>query len=164
MSPEPRTFSLVRVVREWSAYSAIGVFVLYLCGYLALRFHLTALGIVTDLTVLDERYLFVGAKFFVFFASCIPYLVLIILALWGLIGVARRLAPFIWKSTQNLFNRPQPLLWAAVTIAILAIRFFMTPCFAIHDLPFQCALPGPQWLRNLLHFQDDIDLTWFFIG
>ena len=40
---------------SWAAYTAVGSFVLYVLGYLALRFHLTALGIGTDLAVLDER-------------------------------------------------------------------------------------------------------------
>ena len=47
----------------WTAYTALGSFTVYLLGYLTLRFHLTALGVGTDLAVLDERYLFAGAKF-----------------------------------------------------------------------------------------------------
>ena len=51
---------------DWAAYAALGSFALYLPGYLSLRFHLTALGIGTDLAVLDERYLFAGAKSLVY--------------------------------------------------------------------------------------------------
>jgi len=53
----------------WTKYSVIASFVLYLVGYLALRFHLTAIGIGTDLAVLDERYLFTGARFFLYLLS-----------------------------------------------------------------------------------------------
>ena len=56
----------------WTAYTALGSFTLYLLGYLTLRFHLTALGISTDLAVLDERYLFAGAKFLVYLVSSKP--------------------------------------------------------------------------------------------
>jgi hypothetical protein len=57
---------------DWTAYAALGSFVLYLLGYLTLRFHLTALGIGSDLSVLDERYLFAGAKFLVYLVSPSP--------------------------------------------------------------------------------------------
>ena len=48
---------------DWSKYTVVGSFLLYVVGYLALRFHLTAIGVGTDLAVLDERYLFTGANF-----------------------------------------------------------------------------------------------------
>ena len=41
---------------NWTTYTVVGSFLLYVVGYLALRFHLTAIGIGTDLAVLDERY------------------------------------------------------------------------------------------------------------
>src|SRR6478672_5180372 len=66
---------------SWASISALGSFVLYLFGYLALRFHLTTLGIGTDLAVLDERYLFTGAKFLVYLAATIPIIVLLALVL-----------------------------------------------------------------------------------
>ena len=66
---------------NWATYSAIGSFALYLLGYLALRFHLTVLGIGTDLAVLDERYLFAGAKFLVYLVMSVPIVVLVALVL-----------------------------------------------------------------------------------
>ena len=62
---------------SWTAYMAVGSFVLYVLGYLALRFHLTALGIGTDLAVLDERYLFTGARFLVYVAASMTSAVLL---------------------------------------------------------------------------------------
>src|SRR5437867_13076463 len=64
---------------SWTAYTAVGSFVLYVLGYLALRFHLTAIGVSTDLAVLDERYLFTGARFLVYLVSAVPILVLVAL-------------------------------------------------------------------------------------
>ncbi len=42
---------------SWTAYSAMGAFVLYVLGYLIVRFHLMVLGVGAgaDLYVLDER-------------------------------------------------------------------------------------------------------------
>ena len=37
---------------DWTKYTVVGSFLLYVLGYLALRFHLTAIGIGTDLAVL----------------------------------------------------------------------------------------------------------------
>lgn len=48
---------LINKIKElsgsWSAFTVLGSFVLYVFGYLSLRFHLTALGAGTDLAVLD---------------------------------------------------------------------------------------------------------------
>ena len=57
---------------NWAVYSALGSFALYLLGYLSLRFHLTVLGVGTDLAVLDERYLFAGTRFLVYVVSSVP--------------------------------------------------------------------------------------------
>ena len=57
---------------NWTKYSVVGSFVLYVFGYLAVRFHLTAIGVGTDLAVLDERYLFAGARFLVYLVSSVP--------------------------------------------------------------------------------------------
>ena len=54
---------LQSVGAHWASWSLIGTFVLYVLGYLTVRFHLTVLGVGTDLGILDERYLFAGAKF-----------------------------------------------------------------------------------------------------
>ena len=67
---------------SWAVISALGSFVLYLAGYLSLRFHLTVLGIGTDLNVFDERYLFSGAKFLIYLTTTLPICVLLLLVLF----------------------------------------------------------------------------------
>ena len=62
---------------DWGKYTLVGSFLLYVVGYLTLRFHLTAIGIGTDLAVLDERYLFTGARFLVYLVSAVPSIVLL---------------------------------------------------------------------------------------
>lgn len=62
---------------NWASFVALGSFAIYVLGYLVVRFHLTVFGVGTDLAVLDERYLFAGAKFLVYLFSTIPILVLV---------------------------------------------------------------------------------------
>src|SRR5215831_12986441 len=69
------------VAGSWAAYIAMGSFGLYFLGYLSLRFHLTALGIATDLAVFDERYLFAGARFLVYLVASLPNVLLLVLVL-----------------------------------------------------------------------------------
>ncbi|HEX4947971.1 MAG TPA: hypothetical protein VFZ34_14965, partial [Blastocatellia bacterium] len=73
VSSEKATASLTAQLKEfagsWAKYSALGSFALYVVGYLALRFHLTVLGVGTDLAVLDERYVFTGARFLIYTVS-----------------------------------------------------------------------------------------------
>lgn len=71
--------TLSALAGNWAVYVALGSFIIYLLGYLVVRFHLTVFGIGTDLAVLDERYLFAGAKFLVYLLSVIPILIFIIL-------------------------------------------------------------------------------------
>ncbi|HEX9734323.1 MAG TPA: hypothetical protein VGG06_20315, partial [Thermoanaerobaculia bacterium] len=47
----------------WTAALAAALALLYVAGYLSLRFQLDALGVAADLNVVDERYLFEGAHF-----------------------------------------------------------------------------------------------------
>ena len=56
----------------WPALMVMGSFVLYVLGYLSVRFNLTVLGIGTDLAVVDERYIFAGAKFVVYLLATLP--------------------------------------------------------------------------------------------
>ena len=78
---------------NWSKYTIVGTFLLYVVGYLTLRFHLTAIGIGTDLAVLDERYLFTGARFLVYLVSAVPNIVLLALPFAALAWVVHRLTP-----------------------------------------------------------------------
>src|SRR4029450_3952705 len=81
------------LVGDWTKYTVVGSFLLYVAGYLALRFHLTAIGIGTDLAVLDERYLFTGARFLVYLVSAVPNILLVALPFAALGWVAERMLP-----------------------------------------------------------------------
>src|SRR5439155_26086720 len=61
---------------KWGVFTTVASFGSYVLGYLAIRFQLTALGMGTDLELLDERYFVEGAKFLVYLVSTIPIVVL----------------------------------------------------------------------------------------
>lgn len=138
---------------SWPSYAALGSFALYLFGYLSLRFHLTALGVATDLNVVDERYLFTGARFLVFLVSTIPILVLVLgplaLLAYSIFRLARR------KLTGSRLLRPNALCIAGIILAVIFIQFFMRQCFFLSNVLMACELPGPEWLRALLLQKDD---------
>jgi hypothetical protein len=72
-----------------TAFTALGSFALYFLGYLVLRFQLSAWGVATDLSVLDERYLFAGARFLVYLVSTLANVLLLgapLLLIWWLLN------------------------------------------------------------------------------
>ena len=164
MTPAAPEASIAGKVKDFSAYAGVGTFLLYLFGYLALRFHITALGIVTDLGLLDERYFFAGARFVVFLAFCLPIVTMIgVPAVLLAKLVSNRLRPAWKKRMASEFRRPAVLLWISVVLALIVIQARMTVCLYMLDLPLAARLPGPPWLDELLTQHDNIYLTFFFI-
>lgn len=148
---------------DWTKYSVVGSFVLYVLGYLALRFHLTAIGVGTDLSVLDERYLFTGARFAVYLVAAVPSILLVAAPLavvaWGISevpGVRRALVRW-WLAAPAAFGL------FAIVFAVVAIQFVMRQCFVIANLLLAPALPAqPAWLVGLL--LDDGLMPLYFSG
>jgi len=149
---------------DWTKYSVIASFVLYLVGYLALRFHLTAIGIGTDLAVLDERYLFTGARFFVYLVATVPALVLVALPFAALAWILHRFAPARLRAavcTQIL--RPSRLLLLGIIFAVTMIQFVMRQCFLLSDLLLARTLPHePAWLVSIL-FNETVAPLYFSV-
>jgi len=134
----------------WSQYTVVGSFVLYVLGYLVLRFHLTALGLATDLTIVDERYLFTGARFLVYLAATVPVSLVIAYAVWQLWRLlpARVAAVFLTPTFSIIFS-------------VLMIQLVMRQCFLIGNLLLAGDLSRmPSWLVSLLI--DDTYLLLFF--
>jgi hypothetical protein len=148
--------SLKEFAGSWASYSALGSFALYVIGYLALRFHLTVLGVGTDLAVLDERYLFTGAKFLVYLGSAIPIVVILALILALLIAapvwlLARnKSVRSAWKKLRDWMAHPSRMALLGVVISILMIQFVMRQCFGLSNLLLADCLPPPGWMRRLL--------------
>jgi hypothetical protein len=143
----------VRVLgADWAKYSVVGSFALYVVGYLVLRFHLTVFGVATDLSVLDERYIFSGARFLVYCLSTLPIIAMIVLPI-ALIGwVVSRLAPDSARArVSNFVLAPERLVPFGVVFCIFMVQFVMRQCFYFSDLLLAPALPAqPAWLASLL--------------
>ena len=66
------------VAGKWTSYAGFGTFLLYLFGYLTLRFQLNTYGVATNLDVFDEKYLFAGCRFLVYLGMTLPNLAFIL--------------------------------------------------------------------------------------
>lgn len=137
---------------DWTKYTVVGSFLLYLVGYLALRFHLTAIGVGTDLAVLDERYLFTGARFLVYLAAAVPIVVLVTLPATVVAWAVSRLAPQTARAAAyDWIRHPTRLSLLGIVFAVTMIQFVMRQCFIFSDLLLARELPSePRWLVTLL--------------
>jgi hypothetical protein len=149
---------------NWTRYSVVGSFLLYLSGYLAIRFHLTAFGIGTDLAVLDERYVFAGARFLVYLVATIPSILLVGLPVAGITwGVARAASWRVASLRRWWFTHPLVVTWTAVVVAILVIQLAMRQSFFLSNLLLAEDLTRyPSWLVALL--RDDGSAQLYFGG
>ena len=140
------------VAGSWGSYAAFGSFLLYLTGYLTLRFHLMAFGIFTDLAILDERYVFAGARFLVYFLGSFSILVMICLPFVPLVGWLRRrekLRSFrerLWA----WWSLPNRLAFAGVVLSVVLIQGVMRQCLFFTNLLLREKLPEPEWLHPVL--------------
>jgi hypothetical protein len=154
------------MVGSWPSYAALGSFMLYFLGYLSLRFHLTAFGAGTDLGILDERYLFAGAKFLVYIITTIPIvlllallLTLIVLAIVGLLRLPfRRLSSNARMKVGRLINSerlesyvcsPSVLSMTGIVVSLILIQFVMRQCFHFSNLLLAEDLHEPDWIGSL---------------
>ena len=159
---------LKAVATGWTSYTAFASFLLYVLGYLTLRFHLTALGVGTDLAVLDERYLFAGAKFVVYLVSAVPIVLLLALIVFGLLYIPFRLMPASVRTsvcvrwTQNRAD-PIRLALAGIIVSVLIIQLVMRQCFVYSNLLLAPSLPPePAWLACLM--RNDGLMSLFYSG
>lgn len=157
-SSVPKESSLPKL---WVTFTAIGSFFLYFFGYLVLRFQLSSVGIDNDLGMIDERYLFAGARFLVYFFSTIPTCLLLISPIVGCVALLRRkLFPFV----SEWFERPDLLLWTGIPFAVLVIQFVERQCLPFNGLLLLDSLPQPEWLRRVLLDQTGAIDSIYFSG
>src|SRR6516165_10109013 len=97
MGEKPFIEKVGGVAGKWTAYSALGTFLLYLFGYLTLRFQLSAYGVATNLDIFDEKYLFAGCRFLVYLVTSVPNILIIILMLAAVGYVPYKLVPVSLK-------------------------------------------------------------------
>jgi hypothetical protein len=168
------------LIGNWPAYAAVGSFAFYVMGYLTLRFHLTALGVGTDLAVIDERYVFSGAKFLVYLLTSIPIAVLLALVLVVVIAVIAALAYLPYrmlpagarKSLKARFRAvirkflawwyaPKRLALAGILLSMAMTQLFMRQCFSFSNLLLAKSLPEPGWLGSLLLGEEELRTLYF---
>jgi hypothetical protein len=136
---------LKEVAGSWSIYAALGSFILYLLGYLTLRCQLATWGVATDLSVLDERYFFAGARFLVYLVSTIINVLLFaspILLIWLLLNRWSRF--YKWREGWNYAV-------AGVVFALLFVQLVERKCFDfMNSLLVQPQIGGEKWLIPVL--------------
>lgn len=156
---------------NWTAYTVVGSFSLYVLGYLALRFHLTVLGVGTDLTVVDERYLFAGARFVVYLVSAVPIVALLVLLGTAVGYMPYRLLPGRAREAirrglarvAGAWSRPLPLSLTGVVLSVLLIQLVMRQCFLLSNL-LLAPTPPPGWVATLLLAPEEELVTLYFSG
>lgn len=143
------------VAGKWTAYAAVGSFILYLFGYLSLRFQLSTYGVATDLDVLDEKYLFAGSRFLVFLVSSAANALLIIFVLclvvyipYKLIPAAQRARIRQWNATWT--NHQPSLSVIGIAISLVFIQLVLRKCFVFGDLLLAQSLPQREWISSVL--------------
>jgi hypothetical protein len=154
---------------KWSAYSAIGTFLLYLCGYLALRFQLYTYGVSANLDAFDEKYLFAGCRFLVFLGLTIPNLLLILLVAAVVLAplyCGYRLVPSSLrarlKPVRYWLRRPYPLRFAGCLLALVLIQFVLRQCFFLSSVLLRERLPE-FWISSVL-LAGDTGQSFYFAG
>jgi hypothetical protein len=148
---------------SWVTYSAFGSFLLYLIGYLVTRFELTTLGVAQNLDVLEERYLFAGAKFLVYLLATLPSLLLLLAVPALVIWAIARLVPTGLR-TRLASLAPRTLYLLGIIFAVGIIQFVARKCFVFSNLLLAPSLPGPAWLRAVLLDDQDVIAPLFFAG
>ncbi|MGR8981171.1 MAG: hypothetical protein ACU84H_13900 [Gammaproteobacteria bacterium] len=162
---------------QWTSYTVIGSFFLYVMGYLTLRFHLTVLGIGTDLSVLDERYLFTGARFLIYIISSVPSLIFLLALMATPFILLFRVLPkdgrakagnfftVQWTRLHSWFLRPNRLPLIGIFFSLLMIQLVMRQCFVLNNLLLAEDLPKePTWFRDLLLSRTDGPMALYFVG
>ncbi len=143
------------VTGKWTSFTAFGSFCVYLLGYLALRFQLSAYGVATNLDVWDERYLFAGSRFLVYLVSSVPNVLLIVIVVWIAVFLLSRLLPVQLRSriatgVQAWAAQPNSVPLLGTLLAVGLIQLVMRKCFALGNLLFRQELPPFEWIDGVL--------------
>ena len=161
------TEKLGSLAAKWTAYAAFGSFLLYLLGYLTLRFQLSTYGVATNLDLFDEKYLFAGCRFLVYLVSSVPNILIIVLVLAALGYLPYKLLPSSIKDRMKRraaewCDAPIRLPLLGVILGVVLIQFVLRRCFAFGNVLLRKELPD-EWLSNLLLASDGM-LSLYFSG
>jgi hypothetical protein len=151
---------------KWTSLAAVGTFLLYLFGYLALRFQLSTYGVVTDLDVFDQRYLLAGDRFLVYVVSTTPHVLVFAFLIAAIVYLPFRLLPSSLRA--RLRARVTALTHMTIGVPLLGtlaalglVEIIMRKCLIFGHLLFAERLPQYDWLDDLL-LADDGTKSLFF--
>jgi hypothetical protein len=152
---------------KWTTYAAFGTFLLYLFGYLTLRFQLMAYGVVTNLDAFDEKYLFAGCSFLVNFLLAL----LVLLFLVGLLGflvflisrpIPKRSREYIAARIRILLHHSLASLVLGSAAALLLIQLGLRQCLLLHNVLLADELPD-AWISRIL-LASEAEQGYYFTG
>ena len=165
---EGRLASLANLAGKWTTYSALGTFLLYLFGYLALRFQLSTYGVATNLDVFDEKYMFAGSRFLVYLVSAVPNVLLIVFVLMAVGYLPYKLIPAAGQERlrrwgTSLAAHPTGVALAGTLLAVAFIQLVQRQCFVFGNLLLARELPRYAWINGIL-LTGDANLSLYFSG
>src|SRR5258708_15520596 len=155
------TEKLGSLAGKWTAYAALGSFLLYMLGYLTLRFQLSAYGMATNLDTFDERYLFAGCRFLVYLIYSIPSLFIILLVLAAIGYVPYLLCKLLPVAVKNRLNslvsswcsKPIHLPLLGVVLGVALIQFVLRRSSVLSNMLLRKQLPE-GWISSVLLASD----------
>jgi hypothetical protein len=139
---------------KWTTFAAPGTFLLYLLGYLTLRFQLSTYGVATNLDLFDEKYLFAGCRFLVFLVSSVPSILILALVLVAIGYVPYKLVPASFSDrlrhwAADWTAKPVALPLLGTILSTVFIQFVLRKCFALGNVLVQKDLPD-EWISSVL--------------
>lgn len=153
---------------KWTGYAAVGSFLLYLFGYLALRFQLSFYGVDTNIDAFDEKYLFAGCSFVVYLVSTVPSVLILALVLMVILYLPYKLTPVGFRSRVKGWL----LQWAAnplhmpvlgIVFAVLFIQLVERVCVVLTGNVLLAKSLPKIWIANVL-LSNQGRLALFFAG
>ena len=119
--------------------------------------------------MLDERYLFTGARCIVYLVSLVPNVVLLALILGALLWLPTRLLPKrAYEGFVAWVAQPQRLTVIGIAFAVYIIQFWMRDCFELSDLLLRDRLPEDNrpavWLARNDGTRMALYFTWLVAG
>jgi hypothetical protein len=139
---------------KWPGYGALGTFLLYLFGYLALRFQLYVYGVSTNLDAFDEKYFFAGCRFLLFLGMTIPSLLLILAVLALLLYVLTRAVPASLRArcssrVSAWLTRPYLLRVVGCALPLVLIQMVFRQCVLLSNMLLRGHAPD-YWITSVL--------------
>jgi hypothetical protein len=139
---------------KWPGYGTLGTLLLYLFGYLALRFQLYTYGVSTNLDAFDEKYFFAGCRFVLFLGMTIPSLLLILAVVLLPLFVSYRAVPASLRArlsprAASWLKRPYLLRVAGCVLPLLLIQMVFRQCVFLSNMLLRDR-PPEYWISSIL--------------